>query len=124
MREGRTMHEALNLKGEKMVVLTEAEYRALLETAGDIALADQARADSVSAPVLPPDLLAASLDGTMHPLTAWRKAAGLTQAALAYKAGIRTSTVCNIETGKIDPRLSTVKALADALGVDVDDLVA
>ncbi len=39
-------------------------------------------------------------------------------------AAIRTSTVCNIENGKIDPRLSTVKALADALGVDVDDLVA
>lgn len=118
------MNEAVNLQGEKMVVLTETEYRALLEDAGDIALADQARADSAGAPVLPADLLAASLDGTMHPLTAWRKAAGLTQAALAHKAGIRTSTVCNIENGKINPRLSTVKALADALGVDVDDLVA
>lgn len=31
--------------------------------------------------------------------------------------------MCNIENGKIDPRLSTVKALADAIGVDVDDLV-
>lgn len=124
MTAGLTMNEAVNLRGEKMVVLTAAEYRALIEDAGDIVLADQARADSAGAPVLPADLLAASLDGSMHPLTAWRKAAGLTQAALAHKAGIRTSTVSNIENGKIDPRLSTVKALAEALGVDVDDLVA
>mgnify|MGYP000429677768 CR=1 FL=1 len=117
------MNEALNLQGEKMVVLTEAEYHALIEDAGDIALADQALRDSAGAPLLPADLLAASLDGTIHPLTAWRKAAGLTQAALADKAKIRTSTVCNIENSKIDPRLSTMKALADVLGVDVDDLI-
>jgi DNA-binding XRE family transcriptional regulator len=117
------MNEAFNLQGQKLVVLTETEYRKLLDDAGDIAMAEQARADGAGAPVLPADLLAASLDGTMHPLTAWRKAVGLTQAALANKAGIRTSTVCNIENGKIDPRLSTVKVLADALGVDVDDLV-
>jgi DNA-binding XRE family transcriptional regulator len=109
---------------ERLIVLTEAEYRALLEDAGDIALANQARADSAGAPVLPAELLAASLDGTMHPLTAWRKAARLTQTELADMSGVRTSTVCNIENGKIDPRLSTVKALADALGVDIDDLVA
>lgn len=118
------MNEAVNLQGEKLVVLTEAEYRTLLEDAGDTALADQARTDSAGSPVLPAELLSATLNGTMHPLTAWRKAAGLTQAALAHKAGTRTSTVCNIENGKIDPRLSTVKALADALGLDLDDLVA
>ncbi len=106
-----------------MIVLTEAEYHALIEDAGDIAIADQALRDSTAAPLLPADLLTASLDGTIHPLTAWRKATGLTQAALAHKAGVRTSTVCNIENRKIDPRLSTMKALANALGVDVDDLI-
>ena len=44
------MNEALNLQGEKMVVLTEAEYHALIEDAGDIALADQALRDSAGAP--------------------------------------------------------------------------
>jgi len=124
MKEGLNVNEAVNLRGEKMVVLTEAEYHALIEDAGDIALADQVRAESAGAPVMPADLLAASLDGSMHPVTAWRKAAGLTRAALAQKAGIRTSTVSDIENGRIDPRLSTVKTLADALGLDVDDLVA
>jgi len=82
MKEGLNVNEAVNLRGEKMVVLTEAEYHALIEDAGDIALADQARADSAGAPVMPADLLAASL----HPVTAWRKVAGLTRAALAQKA--------------------------------------
>lgn len=118
------MNEAVNMQGEKMIVLSETEYLALIEDAGDIAVAVQAKAASSGAPTLSTDLLVASLDGSMHPLTAWRKAAGLSQAALAHKAGIRTSTVCNIEKGRIDPRVSTVKALADVLGVDIDDLVA
>jgi len=117
------MNEAINLQGEKMIVLTETEYRALLEDAADIALGEMARAEAAAAPLMSAELVEASLDGSMHPLTAWRKAAGLTQAALAQKAGVRTSTICNIETGKIDPRISTMKALADTLGVEIDDLV-
>jgi DNA-binding XRE family transcriptional regulator len=118
-----TMNEAINLQGDKLIVLTELEYRALLEDAGDIALGEMARAESAGAPLMSAELVEASLDGAMHPLTAWRKAAGLTQAALAQRSGVRTSTICNIETSKIDPRISTMKALADALGVDIDDLV-
>lgn len=116
------MIEASNLNGEKMIVLTAAEYAALIEDAGDSALARAARAASAGAPLMSAELLAASLDGSMHPLTAWRKAAGLTQAQLAAKAGLRVATLSDIEGGKIDPRLSSLKALAGALGVDIDDI--
>lgn len=117
------MNEAVNMRGEKLVVLTEDEYRTLIEDAADVALATQAKAESLRAPLVSSELLEASLAGSVHPMTAWRKAAGLTQAALAHRAGIRTSTVCNIENGKIDPRVSTMKAIAEVLGVDIDDLV-
>ncbi|MEM9524476.1 MAG: helix-turn-helix transcriptional regulator [Pseudomonadota bacterium] len=117
------MREASTLKGEKLIVLTEAEYNELIEDAGDAALADAAAFEKRGAPTLPADLLERSLDGRMHPLTAWRKAVGMTQAALARKAGLRTATVGNIENGKIDPRLSSLKALADALNLDIDDIV-
>jgi transcriptional regulator with XRE-family HTH domain len=54
-----------------------------------------------------------------------RIAAGLTQQALAVKAGLSISNVIHIEAGRIpDPRVSTVKALADALGCMLDDLMA
>ncbi len=52
-----------------------------------------------------------------------RVAAGLTQQALAMQAGLSVSAVVQIESGKVpDPRVSTLKALAKALGVSIDAL--
>ena len=48
-----------------------------------------------------------------------REAAGLTQSALASRAGTSRATVAQIESGQSDPRLSTMGAIADALGVSV-----
>lgn len=118
------MNTATNPKGEKLIVLTEAEYLALSDDAGDIADAAAARLADAGAPTLEGDALRAVLEGRMHPLTAWRKAAGLSQAALSQRSGVRTATINEIEGGKVDPRISTVKAIADALGVDIDDIVA
>ena len=116
------MNEATNLKGEKLIVLTEEEYRTVLEDAGDGALVDQARFDYPDAPSMPSELVLASLDGTLHPLAAWRKSVGLTQAELATAAGLRPATVSDIESRKIDPRLSTLKALAKALKLGIEDI--
>jgi transcriptional regulator with XRE-family HTH domain len=53
-----------------------------------------------------------------------RKAAGLTQQALAVKAGVSVSVVQHIEQGAIpDPRVSTLVQLARAMGVPLDALV-
>jgi transcriptional regulator with XRE-family HTH domain len=52
-----------------------------------------------------------------------RTAADLTQQDLAMKAGLSISSVVQIERGIIpDPRGSTLKALARALGVSMDEL--
>ena len=52
-----------------------------------------------------------------------RDAAGLTQQELAMRAGIALSAVSQMEAGKIlDPRLSTLQALAAALGVGLLEL--
>lgn len=47
-----------------------------------------------------------------------RTAAGLTQAALAEKAGVSKGGIANIEQGIREPVWSTIVALAAALGVD------
>jgi transcriptional regulator with XRE-family HTH domain len=53
-----------------------------------------------------------------------RKRAKLTQQELAGKAGISLSNLAQIEQGqKVDPRVSTITALAEALGVDVNELL-
>jgi transcriptional regulator with XRE-family HTH domain len=53
-----------------------------------------------------------------------RHAAGMTQQQLAVAAKLSISVVTQLEQGaKEDPRLSTVVALAGALGVTVDELL-
>ena len=47
----------------------------------------------------------------------------LSQRALAQRAKMSQTYLCNVETGKADPSLSTLKRLAEALGVTVSELV-
>lgn len=114
------MHTAKNTQGDDLVVLTRAEYEALANDA-DTAAFDEAKRTS-AATVISADDMKAIIAGDLHPLTAWRQAAGLTQTQLARATGVRAATISDIESGKIDPRLSTMKALARELGVDVDDI--
>jgi transcriptional regulator with XRE-family HTH domain len=49
-----------------------------------------------------------------------RAKAGLSQRALAAKAGIPQSTVGRIESGAVDPRVDTLSALLRACGYDLE----
>jgi len=48
-----------------------------------------------------------------------RKAAGLSQEVLATQAGLSRMTVQRIESGQIDPRLSTLLEMARVLGLEL-----
>ena len=52
-----------------------------------------------------------------------RERNGLSLRALAEKAGMSYTYLCNVENGKADPSLSTLKRLAEALGITVSELV-
>ena len=52
-----------------------------------------------------------------------RKAAGLTHEALARRADLSLGYVQRLSAGRHDPPLSTVRKLAKALGVKVEELV-
>lgn len=47
----------------------------------------------------------------------------LTQAELAATAGVSRQTINRIEQGEIEPRFSTIKQLAAALGVEPAELI-
>ncbi len=51
-----------------------------------------------------------------------RKTKHITQAELAQKCQTTQQTIAKIETGVVDPRLSTLSKLADALGYELKDL--
>jgi transcriptional regulator with XRE-family HTH domain len=48
---------------------------------------------------------------------------GWTQAMLARRAGTSVSTISKIENQETNPLPSTMKAIADALGLDMEDLI-
>jgi transcriptional regulator with XRE-family HTH domain len=53
----------------------------------------------------------------------FREAAGYSQQKLAVVAGLSTSVVSQLEQGTNDnPKTSTIRSLAAALGVTIDDL--
>ena len=56
-------------------------------------------------------------------LKAWRAVRGLSQRDLAERAGVVYPLVARLELGQTDPRLSTLHRLAEALGIDVVDLL-
>ena len=56
-------------------------------------------------------------------IKALREQRGLTQEALAEKAGVSRGYLARLETGRHGPRVSTVEKLAKALRVKVTDLL-
>lgn len=57
------------------------------------------------------------------PLTVWREFRGLTVKTLAQKAGITAAYLSRIETGKRDGTVGTMRKLAEALRLSIDDLI-
>ena len=91
-----------------------------LEDADDAALADAALAADDGFRI-PSAVVSAVLDGE-QPVRVWREQRGLTQDALAAKAGISKAYLCQIETRKRVGALKTLRAIADALAVSVNEL--
>jgi len=56
------------------------------------------------------------------PLTVWREHRGLSQAELARQSGVNRIQIIDIEGGRKTGSVATLKKLATALKVDMDDL--
>jgi transcriptional regulator with XRE-family HTH domain len=56
-------------------------------------------------------------------LRAARQRALLTQGELAARADVQPLTISRIETNKVEPRYSTIRKIAKALGVDPVELL-
>jgi len=55
-------------------------------------------------------------------LQEWRERRFLSMRELAKKSGVKANTISDIERGIRVPRYDTMKRLADALDITVDDL--
>ena len=100
----------IELKGQRFVVLPETEYEELL--------ARHDRDDEPKLPSLPKPLPNGNYDAIAYAraslarkLIRDRRAAGLSQAELARRAGIRIETLNRIERLKLTPSIATVEKL-------------
>ena len=113
--------------GERLVVLPEADYAALmerLEDAEDIASAS-ALLDRIARgeEELVPAAVVERLISGDNPITVWREHRGMTISALAEKADLSQSYLSQIEAGKRVGRVSVLQRLARLLSVDLEDLL-
>lgn len=72
--------------------------------------------------LVPVAVLDRMLDGE-NPVRVWRTYRGLTQSGLARASGVQRVVIADIEAGRRGEEGESLKALAEALGVGVDDLV-
>ncbi|MBP6037414.1 MAG: DUF2283 domain-containing protein [Azonexus sp.] len=86
----------------------------------DLALLDAAHAADDGFRI--PAAVANAILGGEQPVKVWRERRGLTQEALAAKAGISKACLCQIETRKRVGALKTLQVRAYALSVKLDDL--
>lgn len=102
-------YRRVELDGVHYVIVREAVFQRLCAKAG----IDQRSASSK------PEVLPATLDldrGTLaQKLIHRRQAAGLSQVALASRAGIRPETLNRIERGRTTPDFATVRKLVVAM---------
>ena len=69
-----------------------------------------------------PHQMVRRLSDSENPITVWREHRGLTLRALAETAGIDPGYLSQLENGKRTGPVATLKKLATALRVDLDDL--
>ena len=70
-----------------------------------------------------PELPYVSVMAFSKRLVALRKHKGVTQAALAKKAGVHVIQIKRYEGGNAEPSLEVIRALATSLGVSADELL-
>ncbi len=97
--------------------MSNGEAEALLS---DEALYD--RADAEGGESFPAKVVDRLLAG-QNPIRVYRDHRGMTQGALAAAAGIHPVYLSQIETGKRTGSAKTLAAIAETLGVAVDDLI-
>ncbi|WP_315924247.1 helix-turn-helix transcriptional regulator [Mesorhizobium sp. SP-1A] len=112
--------------GEELVVLSKADYEALLhaaeeaaEDAADVAIYDARKAELSEGEPLPAELSLAVLRGESR-LRALRKWRGMTQDALADGAGLTQGFLSDLESRRRTASAETVEKLAGVLQVPKD----
>ena len=118
--------QIIEIAGQKMAMLTVADYERLVELAEDhtdAAAAERAEQRRLEGEeYIPFELVNAIINGE-NALKVWREYRGISQRQLAEAAKCRLATISEIENGKAQGKPQLWRALAKALDVELDDIV-
>jgi len=106
-----------NSEDADLVVTTPADLEEMLEDAAASAAFHATRNQET----VPAEIVDRLLAGD-SPVKVWREYRGLTQRALATRAGLNFTYLSQLETGARKGTTATMKKLAEALGADLDDV--
>lgn len=117
------MQKITTPQGETLVVLPLEEYERMIDDI-DVAAADRVRRNIAGGldEMVPGEVVDRLLDG-QNAVRVWRRHRGLNAQALAERAKISSAYLSEIETGRKEGSVSVLKRIAEALSVDLDDLV-
>jgi DNA-binding XRE family transcriptional regulator len=118
----RAEYEAL-LKQKEVIERLQDELEDVADAAFMQQLERDRKAGGDTGEVFPAELVHRLLNNGEHPLRVWREYRGLTMQELEKKSGVKQSYISEIETRKKAGSVATLKALADALSLTVDDLI-
>ena len=107
----------------QMVTITREEYDRLREAAEELAdLQAYDRAKTMDDEGLPAEFMKRLVLGA-NPVTVWREYRNLSGAELARRSGVNRIQLHDIESGKKQGSVATLKKIADALHTSIDDLI-
>jgi DNA-binding XRE family transcriptional regulator len=112
--------------GDRLVVLSELEYRRLrdaVDMASDVAHYDDAKRRIASGEdeLVPQEIADRLLDGE-NPVRVWREHRGLSLKALAEASDIAQPYLSQIETGKREGSVETLRRIAGVLRLSLDEI--
>ena len=113
--------------GDEMVILPRAEYDRLVaeqDMARDLAIYDRfyERLARGEEELIPSEIVDRLLDGE-NKVKVWRGHRGLSARELAEKTGLSASYISEIESGRKEGSISAMKKIAEALGLNLDEVV-
>ena len=113
--------------GDKMVIVPLAEYERLVgaaEDLSDVRAYDKAKQRLAAGEdeLIPAEFVDRMLNGE-NKLRVWREFRGMSGKELAEKTGLAAPYISQLETGQREGTVETLKKIATALRVDIDDIV-
>lgn len=117
----------MNTPIEQQAIQSEIAYQTIKDASGVIQYVvvpyeDFLRMESKVEPWVPNEVVERVIMGKLTPMRAWREYLGLTQSEVAARLDVSQAAYAQLEAPEARPRQSTLRRIAQALGIQLEQL--